>query len=469
MTTLTPIGGNPVQLAERARSLRASADLIQQAIDDLKKLADRDETISEAVDKVRDKSHDLAGNITKAQIRFKGTADALLEYSGHLQTAQSNAAAAISEYDSATHSTSSAQASFEHQSAQWAQDNNATYYPGMPDSHNGYLQTPQGVQAQHQLDEVNSAVRAAEQKWQTAINDLDTAAKKAIGLIDDAMDASGLKDGFWDKVGATLDAIGGWLKKNLGPILDVLQKIAEQIGNIAGFLAIVVGFLGIFFPALEVLAGALETIALVASLVSFALTAVLFMMGDRTLGDLVFTGITAVTAVVGLKLKAPIAGVAEKAGVAGGTKIAGASAVAAEKALGATYLEQAVIADAVAPGAEELVKGATDYGIHTGIDLVGDAVAENSASLVDNATGSERPEGLWADPIRLTPAILPDFANHGEYSGGITNLGEVKHGASEWGESITHATPQQIVGLGIASPVLSGVSLGFALSGHGAE
>lgn len=461
MTTLTTIGGDPIQLAERARSLRASAELIQKAIDDLKRLADKDETISEAVDKVRSKSKDLAGNITKAQIRFKGTADALLEYSSHLETSQNNAVAAISEYNAASHSTSSVQASFEAQSAQYAQENGGAYHPGMPDALNAFAQTPQGAQASQHLEEVGSAIRAAEQKWQTAINDLDSAAQKAIGLINDAMDASGLDDGFWDKVGAAWDGFVAWSKKYLAPILDVLQKIAEQIGNIAGFLALVVGFLGIFFPALEVLAGALETIALVASLVSFALTAVLFLLGDRTLGDLVFTGIAAVTAVIGVKIKAPVDEIAEKAG----TAAAGKSAVIAQNVLGATFREQATIASSVAP----VVKRATEYGIHAGVDLVSDSVTENSRSLVDNATHSERPEGLWADPIKLTPAITPDFANHGEYSGGITNLGEVKQGATDWGDSVAHASPEQIVGLTLGALPLGAVAASFALSRHGAE
>jgi len=150
----------------------------------------------------------------------------------------------------------------------------------MPSALNTYAQTPAGAQAQGHLDSSNSAFKAAEAKWWAAVNQLDDAAKAAISKIDDAMDASGLDDGFWDKVGSAWDGFVAWAKEYLAPILDVLQKIAEQIGSIVGFLVIVVGFLGIFFPALEMLAGVLETISLVASLVSFALTLVLVALGD---------------------------------------------------------------------------------------------------------------------------------------------------------------------------------------------
>ncbi len=405
---MTPIGGDPAQLLSRAKDLGQTAVLIQQAINDLKKLADRDETVSEAIDGVRGKASDLAGNITKAQIRFRGTADALLEYAGHLDAAQAASHEAIKEYQEASAASAGAQASFEHQSNHYASENGTPYFPGMPSALNTYAQTPAGAQAQGHLDSSNSALKAAEAKWWAAVNQLDDAAKAAISKIDDAMDASGLDDGFWDKVGSAWDGFVAWAKEYLAPILDVLQKIAEQIGSIAGFLAIVVGFLGIFFPALEVLAGVLETISLVASLVSFALTLVLVALGDRTWGDALVTGLSAVTAVVGAKfpLKVPGAVLGEKA--------AGGAAVAAQNVAGATFRQQAVIAAVT----DEVVGGATD--------IITDNIYENAGSGLDKITGQERPEGLWPDPISVTPSILPNFVE-GTYDAGVANPGEIGH------------------------------------------
>jgi len=434
---MTPIGGNATELASKARGLANTAALIQQAIDDLNKLSNKDDTISEAVDKVRGKAKDLAGSVTKAHVRFKGTADALLDYSGHLETAQSDANSAIAAYQQAIHSTSGAQSTFNTQSAQWAHDNNQTYYDGMPDVLNGYLQTPAGVQAKHHLDTANAAVTAAETRWNNAINYLDAAAKSAISKINDAISDSGLNDSFWDGLGAMWDGFVSWAKKYLAPVLDIIQKIAEQIGNIAGFLAMIVGILGVFFPALEALAGALELISLAAAAISFLATLALVGLGDRTWGDLIVTGITLVTSALGVKIpKMPgLTSVLGKADVFGklGESVAGKAAVAAQD----SHLLQAGFK------AQSYIAGATNWVVGQGTDQLVDGVAENAGSGLDAATGQERPDGLWPDPIGLTPSVVPNVVamvdGKPAFDAGVANPSEVNQGAADWQNATLHA------------------------------
>ena len=59
---LAPLPGDPVALKSKADALSTAAQQIQQAIDHLRKLADRGDTVSDAVDKVRSKASPVAAS-----------------------------------------------------------------------------------------------------------------------------------------------------------------------------------------------------------------------------------------------------------------------------------------------------------------------------------------------------------------------------------------------------------------------
>jgi hypothetical protein len=423
MDALTPLPGDPATLLSRAEDLDRSAAEIQLAIQNLRRLADHDETISKAISKVRDDVSDVASNVTKAHVRYTGTAAALREYAPKLEAAQGRAERAIAAYHSAGADVASAQHRLQTAQDEYTPDDGSVP-PNAYARDAMFASTPEGVRSQHAVQEAQAGVANAQREWAAALADMTHAAQHAASLIDAAMDASGLNDGFWDVIGGAWDEFAAWAKKYLGPILDVLQKIAAQIANIAGILALVFGILGVFFPALEGIAGIFEMISLVASLVSFACTLILAVMGDRTWGDVLSTGIVAVTAClgssafgggetsiigsigskVGSKLEGTVAG-----GIVGRTTASLAGDAADEVAAqGGTFLQQALASGAV----QDAMVGTIYNHIATeGADLLSDEVGINAGGYLDHATGQERPEGLWTTPPMLTPAV--NFSNIG--------------------------------------------------------
>ncbi|MHA7985459.1 hypothetical protein ACX9R5_06590 [Rathayibacter sp. CAU 1779] len=450
MQEMTPLPGDPSALLSRANDLASSAEQIQHAINNLKRLADTDETISQAVDAVRGKAKDVADNITKAHTRYSGTAAALQDYAPKLDAAQQRANKAITAYESAGNEVQHAQ-----HGLNTAQQNFQPSDPTAPTNEwalqQQFAQSPEGVRAQQAVHDAQAAVSAAQKEWWAAFHEMTDAAKHAASLINEAMDDSHLNDGFWDKVGAAWSSFADWAKKHLGPVLDILQKIAAEVGNIAGVLAMVFGVLGVFFPAFEVVAAFFETVALVASIVSFALTAVLALMGDRTWGDVLATGVVAALSVLGAsKLGGKLGDlvgskVGRVLGEGAGVRAAGRAAIEAE-GQGATFAQQAVVADLIHGDVVRTIS--TNIGhvgekiFAEGTDVVIDNVMTNAGGALDHATGQKRPEGLWTAPPYLTPEVnfFPAEGDGPEIKLGILDPVQFAHDSAA-----SAASMQQIV------------------------
>ncbi|GAB3800008.1 hypothetical protein GCM10028798_13880 [Humibacter antri] len=321
---LAPLPGDPTALKSKADGLSAAAEQIQLAINHLRKLADRDETVSLAIDSVRGNAGDVADNITKAQVRYAGTAQALQDYAPKLESAQQRALRAISAYNGAQQQVSSAQSHLHQQQEQYAQDqaNAPTPAPGAEPA-KPFGQTADGSKANQAVNDANGAVSDALGEYHAAIAEIDDAAQIAISQIKKAISESGLNDGFWDKLGHALasawnDAVA-WAKKYLAPVLDVIQRVAAAIADIGGYISMVLNILAVFIPVLAPLAAAVDIIVLAAAAVSFLTTAALVGLGDRSLGDLLNTGITLVASALPIKGDAAaltkagkLTGVAEK-------------------------------------------------------------------------------------------------------------------------------------------------------------
>ncbi|MCL2515073.1 MAG: hypothetical protein FWF16_03900 [Microbacteriaceae bacterium] len=299
---LVPLPGDPVALKTRANALMSAAEQIQRAINDLRRLADRDDTVSEAIDKVRSKASDVADNITKAHVRYLGTAQALQEYAPKLEAGQQRAQRAIAAHTSAQQQVATAQASLQHQSEQYTHDqanqpaSSSSATPPQP-----FGTTAAGTRASQAVSDANDAVGNALGEYNAAIAEIDAAAQIAISMIDSAMDDSGLNDGFWDKVGHVLSELKDLAQKYLAPFLDVLQKIAAAVADIGGYLSMILNILAVFIPVLAPIAAAVDIIVLAAAAISFLATAALVVLGDRTLGDLLNTGITLVASALPIK------------------------------------------------------------------------------------------------------------------------------------------------------------------------
>lgn len=418
---LTHLPGNPTALGEKAAQLAASAVRMQSAIDNLNKLADRDETVSEAVDALRERTHDVAASVTRARTRYRDTAEALQDYAPLLDAAQHRADAAILAYNNAVDSVSTAQnhlaTARQHYVSEAAPDGAISTML----SQTRFDQSPAGARAAQAVQDAQDAVDAARKEWWAALADMHDAAASAIGRINDAFTESGLDDTFWEKAGQILGDVGGavgtWLHKHLGPFLDALQKIAATIANIAGTLALVFTVLGVFFPALEGVAGVLEAISMISSAASFVLTLGLALLGDRTAGDVLSTGIVAVVSVLtfgvlGGKLDAAADGlgglmkgtrvgtaVAKKAGAAT-ARLTGRQVAAQGASHEVTSFVSRVVYRQVST---DLMPAVGKVVINGGTDMITDNVATNVGSARDRIYDDRRPDGLWSAPPSLTP------------------------------------------------------------------
>ncbi|WP_243062365.1 putative T7SS-secreted protein [Humibacter sp. RRB41] len=321
---LAPLPGDPAALKTKADGLSSAAEQIQQAINHLRKLSDHDETVSLAIDSVRGNASDVADNITKAQVRYAGTAKALQDYAPKLESAQQRALRAITAYNGAQQQVDSAHSSQQHQQEQYQHDQATAPAPAPgADAPKSFADTPAGTRANQAVSDANDAVSAALKEYHEAIAEVDSAAQTAISQIKKAIHDSGLNDGFWDKLGHALssawnDAVA-WAKKYLAPVLDVIQRVAAAIADIGGYLAMVLNILAVFIPVLAPIAAAVDIIVLAAAAVSFLTTAALVGLGDRSLGDLLNTGITLVASALPIKGDAAaltkagkLTGVAEK-------------------------------------------------------------------------------------------------------------------------------------------------------------
>ncbi|GAB3392900.1 hypothetical protein GCM10027568_21030 [Humibacter soli] len=384
---LAPLPGDPSALKAKADGLSSAAEQIQQAIDHLRQLADRDQTVSLAVDSVRGNASDVADNITKAQIRYAGTARALQDYAPKLESGQQRALRAISAYNSAQQQVSSAQTSLQQQQEQYNHDQSSAPAPAPgAEAPKTFGETPAGNRASQAVTDANGAVSDAMSEYNGAIAEIDAAAQVAISQIKKAISDSGLNDGFWDKLGHALesawnDAVA-WAKKYLAPVLDVIQKVAAAIADIGGYISMVLNILAVFIPVLAPIAAAVDIIVLAAAAVSFIATAALVVLGDRTLGDLLNTGITLVMSA--LPIKADAAALKGVKGLGGFSKVADKLA-AHEGALGKTFglVEKAGNGLNKYSGLEKL----TDY-VGTKGKALGEAYGKGFGGVAGDVKGS---------------------------------------------------------------------------------
>ncbi|GAA4178243.1 putative T7SS-secreted protein [Gryllotalpicola koreensis] len=228
-----PLTGRPDFLRQKAAHYEQVARDIAKAVQTLRSI--RDESMrSEAIDALKDKSGEVADDITKAYDRYNRTAGALTVYANALDQAQQDARAAILEIaqkqddaDAAARTASTAQ-----QTADSAADDDKS------DAQHD------AKKAQDQADDAQRALDGAKAKWHAALDDKNNAAHIAASAIDDVVNGPanhGLKDSWWDNWGADLykafKAVCKWaaiLSIFLGwvPILGQVLLILAAIGAV---------------------------------------------------------------------------------------------------------------------------------------------------------------------------------------------------------------------------------------------
>ncbi|AYG03074.1 hypothetical protein [Gryllotalpicola protaetiae] len=195
-TEFQPLTGDPGYLRQQAAHYEQVARDIAQAVQTLTAITN-ERMRSTAIDALKDKSEDVADDISKAYDRYDKTAQALSVYAGALDQAQQDANAAIADIAQQQGDADQADraAATAHQAADSAADADKAAAATAADRADDAASA-----ASHALD-------AAKARWHDAVDRKNAAARTAAGAIDDVVNGPsnhGLKDSWWDNWGSDL-------------------------------------------------------------------------------------------------------------------------------------------------------------------------------------------------------------------------------------------------------------------------
>ncbi|MGI9155904.1 MAG: putative T7SS-secreted protein [Marmoricola sp.] len=209
-----PVPASESEVQSVANDMKARARAASDIHDTLQKLADLDGWKGKAAEAFGDKASEVLEDLGKVEDRYTKVAQALSAWAGDVGTARSKSWRALQDAEQADSSMRS-----------------------HPDQSGGSgPMTPEQQKTQDKHDEAKDAVDAAKSALGGALSDLDDAADKAKGHIDDAADV--WDDGMWGN-------FKGWVRDH-AELIDILCKALAVIGAILGAILLVAV---IFFTA----------------------------------------------------------------------------------------------------------------------------------------------------------------------------------------------------------------------------
>ena len=274
-----PVPGEPDVVEDGGAHYTRVAQAIAVAADRLRQIAGGLDMTSRAVDELREKSREVAGQVERAHERYAGVGAALTAYSGPHRTAQSDSSRALHDAVDARERLAAAQAQVS--SAQGSLDRarqQASSAP--PDAAPRDLSGLEGAvhTAQNRVQEAEDDLAAAKRLCDQAVEDRDAAADRAVRAIRDVEDSGDLEDGWWDDWGSK--------------VAGVVAKVAGAIATVAGVAALAVAWIPVIGQAA---AAVLGTIALVAAAVSFIANLSLALTDKGSWTNVVLDGISLAT------------------------------------------------------------------------------------------------------------------------------------------------------------------------------
>ncbi|GAA3855886.1 hypothetical protein [Streptomyces sedi] len=257
-----PVPGDWEMVQEAAARYRRTADAIRRAKELLEDVTDsEDGWQSDAGTAFREKSTEVSDDVWKAYGRYDAAAEALAGYWPELEDAQSEslrlrteAQEVQAEIDSLGGRIDGAEAD-----AERAGDSDADDAEDREEEANREVENLQG-----QLDYQQGRLTQLRTQLAGIVEAKDQAAQRAADAIGDFIGGDGLKDGFWDHVGAFFDG--------LKDFLIMIGEWAGRIAAICGVLALLVSWIPVVGQALAGILGAIALVATVFSLVGNALS-----------------------------------------------------------------------------------------------------------------------------------------------------------------------------------------------------
>lgn len=465
-----PLGGDPDTVQRDATVYAETADAIARAAYELRQLGTK-QFQSRAIDAIGGDADEIAGTVTRAHVRYKETAEALLTYAVKLREAQEQALRALGRNTELQDRL--ARLRYEQEETQ-----RLAQTPG-PDQQ---LHIMRLTQINQELQEFQQYENMLLEEWRQASAYKEHAAVEAMNRISNANEANDLNDGFWDFLGDILDIV-----KVIVAVVNIILKIVSIILTV---LAVIFAVLAVFFPLFAAVAALLFGYAQLVNLAIAVLALLQFLMNGFHLLDLVLVGVAVLAAFGGSALGNALGAAAKSAAQGalgalgeGAAKLAGDAAAKLVSTGVETVVDQAVegilslgspdaqaLFDAVSPMAEDFLEtefadglaafeeGASEIGgwvgddfaagfKELGLDAAVAAVAAPGGLAIDAAYGAYRDAG---NALGGALSDIGDSLGFGDGSGG--SGGGIGGALHDVGAAFDHAV--QGVGDGIlSSPV----------------
>lgn len=284
------IEGDPDTVEGFATAFSATAQALRDAARDLRAVANESITISLAIDEVREKADGIEADTDKVAERYEGAGSTFSAYATALRGARSLGNGArtdmIGNNDDARY--------WRHRE----RDLRLAVQLGAADAET----LSDFEQARRHADLADAAYSTYLTRYRAAVEAKDEAVRAAISGLNDAAEAAGLDDGFFDRVLGDIQQLWELVSEYMGPLVEVLREVLTILKKIVDALALIVTVLALFFPLLAPIALALTALSAILGIAVFALSLLLFAMGRESLGTVISDGIMAVVGVVAAKI-----------------------------------------------------------------------------------------------------------------------------------------------------------------------
>ncbi|AOS46805.1 hypothetical protein BH719_02075 [Pauljensenia hongkongensis] len=282
-----PVPGDPVVVRQGGNDYVGVADAIRRCADSLRALDAGGSRGSESVEALLEARDDILSKVEVAEGRYRSAGQALVEYAGALERAQTDSLNALVAAKSAQQDVDEAVA------RAGRMRESAGEYPEQGDGADDRARYERAAAAADGDAEVaRGRVRAQRQVILNAMGERDAAAVKAMNAIDGAGD-DGLGDSWWDDWGSK---VASWV-----------AAVCDMISAITGVLGLLVCWIPVIGQAL---AGVLFAISAIAGVVAAIGHALRWWYGEESLVAALVSVVFAVLGGLGLAgMRGTMAGV----------------------------------------------------------------------------------------------------------------------------------------------------------------
>jgi len=267
--------GTPSTIASFADRYGRMAEALNEAVKELRILANENVSISLAVDEVRARAEESIDVTRRVALRYEGAGNTLNAYQASLAAAQAKANAARS-----TISSNNPRAAY------WRNEEDRLTREILFNGSDPTLAADL-LEASKWVAHYDGEFSDAMAKYHAAEADRDAAVNHAIAGLNDASEAAGLNDNFFEAIEGVFDVLYDLAQKYLAPLIEILRTAMEIVKQIVDILALIVSILAIFIPVLAPLAAALTVISLVLGALILLCSLVLFALGKETIGRVI--------------------------------------------------------------------------------------------------------------------------------------------------------------------------------------